>query len=75
MDRFIELVADVFDIETSRVSMDKNFRTDFDNYSSMTGFALLVMIEDEYGVEIPEDVFLSCNTLEDLYNICSPKKL
>ena len=70
MDRFIELVAEIFDIDSSKISLDKDFRTDLDEYNSMIGFALLVMMEDEYGIKISPEEFLTYTTLADLYNRC-----
>ena len=70
MENFIELVAEVFDVDPSEISMDTVFRKDVEGFSSMTGFALLVMMEDEYGVKMPVDDFLKCETVGDLYRHC-----
>lgn len=67
MDEFIELVAEVFEVEPEDVTMDTVFRTELPNFSSMVGFSLIVMMEDEYGVNVPVDDFLECKTVGDLY--------
>ena len=68
MDKFIELVAEVFEIEPENITKDTDFREDLEDFSSLIGFSLIIMIEDEYGVRISVDDFLKCKTIEDLYN-------
>ena len=70
MEKFIELVAEVYDIEPEEVKMESDFREDLPDFCSMVGFSLLVMMEDEYGVKVPVEEFLECKTVEDLYNKC-----
>ncbi len=69
MDNFIELVAEVFEIEPEDVSMESEFR-ELEGFSSLVGFSLIVMMEDEYGVRVPVEEFLECVTVEDLYKKC-----
>ena len=69
MDKFILLVAEVFEVEPEEISMETVFR-DIDGFSSLVGFSLIVMMEDEYGVRVSVDEFLKCKTVQDLYNIC-----
>ena len=69
MEHFLELVAEVFDVEIEEVNMETNFREAFD-FSSMDGFSLIVMMEDEYGVNVSVDDFLKCITVADLYKMC-----
>ena len=70
MDKFLELVAEVFEVEPEDVKMETAFRDELPDFSSMVGFSLLVMMEDEYGVKVPVEEFLECNTVEDLYKKC-----
>lgn len=70
---FLENVADVFEVEPDEVSMDMDFRKDIEGFSSLVGFSLIVMMEDEYGVKVPVDDFLKCVTVRDLYNKCANK--
>ena len=70
MEDFIELVAEVFEVEPEEVTMDTVFREELPNVSSMVGFSLLVMMEDEYGVKVPVEQFLECKTVGDLYKKC-----
>ena len=70
--KFIENVADIFEVEPDEVSMDMDFRKDIDEFSSLIGFSLIVMMEDEYGVKVSVDDFLKCVTVRDLYDKCFP---
>lgn len=70
MDNFIELVADVLDVEPEELTMDTPFREAIDDFSSLVGFSLIVMMEDEYGVRVPVNEFLECKTVGDLYRKC-----
>ena len=70
MENFLELVAEVFEVEPEDISMDTVFREEIENFSSLVGFSLIVMMEDEYGVRIPVEEFLECRTIGDLYKKC-----
>ena len=69
MQNFIELVAEIFEKEPVEITMDTVFR-DLDDFSSLMGFSLIVMMEEEYGVKITVDDFMKCNTIGDLYKKC-----
>ena len=69
MINFIEQVADVFELPVDVFSKDTKFR-ELDDFSSMVGYCLLVMMEEEYGAKITVDEFMKCDTVEDLYNKC-----
>lgn len=70
MDKFIELVADIFEVEPEDISMDTVFREEIEDFSSLMGFSLIVMMDDEYGVKVPVEEFLECKTVGDLYRRC-----
>lgn len=69
MEKFLELVAEIFEVETDEISMDTVFR-DLDDFSSMVGFSLIIMMEDEYDTKVSVDEFMECNTIGDLYKKC-----
>ena len=70
MNQFIELVAEVFEVEPEEVTMDKDFREELPDFSSLIGFSLIIMMEDEYGVRVSTEEFLACKTVGDLYRKC-----
>ena len=69
MQQFLELVAEIFEIEPEEITMDTLFR-DLEDFSSMVGFSLIIMMEDEYGAKVSVDEFMECNTIGDLYKKC-----
>ncbi|MCI9421892.1 acyl carrier protein [Sporofaciens musculi] len=71
MENFIELAADIFEMEPSEISAEMDFREEIEEWSSLMGFSLIVMMEDEYGVKVSVEEFLQCKTIEDLYNRCN----
>jgi acyl carrier protein len=38
------------------------------SWDSLTGMAVLVMIQDEYGIDITAEKFRELNTINDVYN-------
>ena len=63
MNEFIDRVADI--LETPGVTPDMEFRS-ARGWGSMMGFALFVMLEDEYGVKLTPEQFLELKTVADL---------
>lgn len=57
--------------------VDFNLETDFrksGDYDSLTGMAVLVMIEDEYKVVMTPDELKACGTISDILNLVNAKK-
>ena len=69
MQKFLELVAEIFEVEPDTITMETVFR-DLEDFSSLVGFSLIVMMEDEFGVKVSVDEFMKCNTIGDLYKKC-----
>ena len=66
-DEFIENVRQQFvDAEELTLTMDSQFRN-FETYDSLTGMTIMVMLEDEYSVNISDSDFSSKKTVNDLY--------
>ena len=70
MEQFLELAAEVLEVEPEDITMDTVFRDEIEGFSSLMGFSLIVMMEDEYGVRVPVEEFLECKTVGDLYRKC-----
>ena len=71
MEHFLELAAEIFEVEPDEITMDTVFREEIEDFSSLMGFSLIVMMEDEYGVKVPVEEFLECRTVGDLYQRCT----
>lgn len=63
MSDFLDRVAGI--LEVSEVSPELEFRS-VRGWGSMMGFALFVMLEDEYGARLTVDGFRELNTVADL---------
>ncbi len=69
MDKFIELISEVFEMDPKEIRMDMDFREEVEDFNSLMGYSTIVMMEDEYEKEIDVDTFLSCKTVGDLYDL------
>lgn len=68
MEKFVEKFRDQFiDADEITVEKDTEFRH-IDSYDSLTGMAIILMIEDEYGVKIDDAVYKKLNTPEEIFN-------
>ena len=63
MNEFLVRVANI--LETPSVAQDLEFRT-VRGWGSMMGFALFIMLEDEYGVKLTPESFRELKTVADL---------
>ena len=77
IETFINNIKDQFidpDFENQQITLDIN--TEFkkiDSYDSLTAMTIVVMLKDEYNVEISEEEYRSMKTVQDLYNFVSSK--
>lgn len=62
--KFKEQYVDASSIELSN---DSDFRA-VESYDSLTGMAILVMIQDEFGVSISEEQYKALPSVRELYN-------
>lgn len=67
MEEFLEFAAEIFEVEPNELSDGTDFRKEIEDWSSLMGFSLIVMIDNEYGVNVSVDEFLTCRTLGDLF--------
>ena len=63
MEEFLAKISDL--LEVDGVTPDLRFR-DLDDWNSLKGFSVLVMLEQDYGREMSVDEFLKCDTVLDL---------
>ena len=68
--KFLVLTAEIFEVEPESISMNTDFRKEIQDFNSMMGFSLIIMMEDEFNVKVSVDEFLNCKTVGDLYNKC-----
>lgn len=76
MDREVFLLQfkDQFiDADEISVTWTKPFR-EIGSFDSLTGMAIIVMIKDEFGVDIAEQEFKACLTPGDIYELVVSKE-
>ena len=66
MNEFLDRVANI--LETPAVTPDLAFRS-VRGWGSMMGFALFIMLEDEYGVKLTPEQFRELKTVADLMRL------
>lgn len=71
---FIENVRKQFmDPEEVTLEMNSDFRQ-VDSYDSLTGMTIMVMIKDEYGIDISESDYRSKKTIQELFDFIASNK-
>jgi acyl carrier protein len=68
MEQFIEKFKEQFiDGDSIELTAETEFRS-LGSWDSLTGMSVLVMIKDEYGVDMPEEALRACNTPAEIYD-------
>lgn len=73
----LKFIADIRNQFENPEKVQIDFETIFrniDDYDSLTGMSILVILKDEYGVDIPDDQYRRLATVEDLYNYVRDKQ-
>ena len=68
---FIEEIAEIIEADPTTLTLDSDFRESADYWSSLTGFSILIFMQDRCGVKVSVDDFLEMNTIGDLYKAAS----
>lgn len=63
MEDFVSKVAEILEVES--ISLDEQFR-EVPDWDSVKGLGLIVMMNDDYQVEISVDEFKASRTVRDL---------
>lgn len=71
LEKFKEQYADFEEIELT-INMD--FRT-IDSYDSLTGMAILVMIKDEFDIDMTDDEYKTLHSVEEVFQYIQDYKL
>jgi acyl carrier protein len=70
MNDFLDRVANI--LETPAVAPEFEFRS-VPGWGSMMGFALFIMLEDEYGVKMSPEQFRELKTVAELMSVAGVK--
>lgn len=72
IEEFLEIIKPELLHSGDQITADTRFR-DLDDWDSLTGMSILVLLEDSYGKRIPDSIFKSCITFEDIFNYINEK--
>ena len=73
LEKMKEIVAEQLSCDASEVELSTNFKDDL-GADSLDLFELVMALEEEYDVEIPQEDLASINTVEDVINYLKHKK-
>lgn len=75
IDEFIKNFADQFDdTELEEFKPETNYREDLDEWSSLTGLAILNMIDKKYGVKLTNSEVKATDTIQSLFDLVVSKQ-
>ena len=72
-DRVIQLVSEATKTDVSKITGETNFIDDL-NLDSLDIVELMMKMEDEFGVEIPEDEAENLKTIQDVVKYIESKR-
>ena len=73
LQKFVTAFADQFDeTDPSLITPDCEFH-DLDEWSSLTGMAVIAFVKTEYGKNITGTELRACVTVEDVFNVVKNK--
>jgi acyl carrier protein len=64
--KLLEELADILETEEGELTLDTPFKVDAFDWDSLKGYAILVMLEDEFAAAISVDDFIAAQTPRDL---------
>ena len=63
-----KIVADQLNVELDKVQMETNFVEDL-NADSLDQVELIMAVEDEFGIEVPDEVVQEIRTVGDIVKV------
>ncbi len=72
-EKIIKLIAEATKIEESKINLDTNLVDDL-NLDSLDIVELMMKMEDEFGIEIPEEDAEGLKTVKDIKTYLENKK-
>lgn len=73
LNEFVALFASQFDDINPKVITAETKFHDLDEWSSLTGMAVIALARTEYGKSISGSELKSCETVEDVYDLIKSK--
>ncbi len=73
LQEFVQYFANQFDETDAGVFTPTTAFRDLDEWSSLIGLSIILMVDEEYGITIGADDMKKAQTIEDLFNIVQAK--
>lgn len=70
---FYEQLREVLDVEEKTIKAEDKFR-DYEEWDSLANLSLIAMLDDEYGVVIPNEEFKNIETVGELMKEVEARK-
>lgn len=64
----LELIEEMFDVESGTITPEQDLET-IEEWSSLTKLSLIVMLDEECGKTINNDIIKSLKTVQDIMNL------
>jgi len=64
---FVKKIAEILEVDESELAAESVFRSATPYWSSLMGFGILVMLEEDYEYKMSVDDFLKTKTIGELY--------
>ena len=71
MEKFIAKFAEAIERD-GEIKMEDEFRN-YDEWGSLVYLSVVVMMDEEYDVQIEQSEFKKLKTVQDIYNVCTNK--
>lgn len=68
---FIKKFAEVIERE-DEIKVEDEFRS-YEEWSSLTYLSVIVMMDEDFGVQVEQAEFKKLRTVQDLYDACTKK--
>mgnify|MGYP003609236946 CR=1 FL=1 len=68
---FLDLI--ISELETLDITLETRFR-DLDEWDSLTGMSIILVLEENYKIKISDDIFREFNTFSDIYLFLKSKQ-
>ena len=72
-DKIKELIAEQLDVDASTITMETDFMKDLEA-DSLDAVEIILGVEDEYGIEIPDEVAENFTKVGDIVNYVEEHK-
>ena len=73
LQEFVQNFANQFDETDASVFTPSTSFRDVEEWSSLIGLSIILMVDEEYGITIGADDMKQAQTIEDLFNIVQAK--